>query len=435
MANDLESSNLTVIEMSDVTLTNEVTLTATLSNDGELSASNDFTKDDVRLTVFEEWKTSEEMSDVTLTDEVTLTATLSNSSGLSASIDFTKGEAGLTAFEEWKTLEGNEEKTFDDFLSELGGNEIKSLINYNRTQPTTISIGGVEVGTTFKGTIQNALDKLFYPDGFETTEGLTTENENMLLSENDLILENSSEQGVKISELPETNIADGFVPVVQNGETKKINIQFLDNYTNPISETIVDYKSALDYLLYYDLTITLNTSHVTTVEVGSVLSNVTFNWSYNKTILSQSFNGVSLDKDVKNFVCTENIINNKTFTLTANDERKQFSKSITFNFRHGRYWGTSSSTSLTNDDILNSLNKELSTNRNKTFTVTANDNEYIYYCYPNSWGTSTFSVGGFVGGFELVSTINFTNINNVTTLYNVYRSTNKSLGNTTVTVS
>ena len=388
MANDIENSNLTVIEMSDATLSNEVTLTATLSNDG----------------------------------------------GLSASIDFTKGDAGLTAFEEWKTLEGNEEKTFDDFLSELGGNEIKSLINYNRTQPTTISIGGVEVGTTFKGTIQNALDKLFYPDGIEPVEGLTTENEVMLLSEDDLILENSSEHGVKISELPETDIADGFVPVVQNGETKKINIQFLDNYTNPISETIVDYKSALDYLLYYDLTITLNTSHTTTVEVGSVLSNVTFNWSYNKSILSQSFNGVSLDKDVKNFVCTENITNNKTFTLTANDERKQFSKSITFNFRHGRYWGTSSSTSLTNDDIL-SLNKELSTNRNKTFTVTANNNEYIYYCYPNSWGTSTFSVGGFVGGFELVSTINFTNINNVTTLYNVYRSTNKSLGNTTVTVS
>ena len=232
MGNDVESSNLTVIEVSDVTLTNEVTLTATLSNDGELSASNDFTKGDVRLTVFEEWKTLEEMSDVTLTDEVTLTATLSNDSGLSATIDFTKGDAGLTAFEEWKTLEGNEEKTFDDFLSELGGNEIKSLINYDRTQPTTISVGGVEVGTTFKGTIQNALDKLFYPNGVESVEGLTTENEVMLLSEDNLILENSSEHGVKISELPETNIVDGFVPVVQNGETKKINIQFASSGGN-----------------------------------------------------------------------------------------------------------------------------------------------------------------------------------------------------------
>ena len=170
MANDVESSNLTVVEMSDVTLTNEVTLSATLSNDGELSASNDFTKGDVRLTVFEEWKTLKEMSDVTLTDEVSLTATLSNDGKLSASIDFTKGDAGLSAFEEWKTLEGNEEKTFDDFLSELGGNEIKSLINYDRTRPTTISVGGVEVGTTFKGTIQNALDKLFYPNGFESVE-------------------------------------------------------------------------------------------------------------------------------------------------------------------------------------------------------------------------------------------------------------------------
>ena len=33
-----------------------------------------------------------------------------------------KGERGMSVFEEWKTLEGNEEKTFDDFLSESGGN-------------------------------------------------------------------------------------------------------------------------------------------------------------------------------------------------------------------------------------------------------------------------------------------------------------------------
>lgn len=34
---------------------------------------------------------------------------------------------------------------------------------YNRTTPTPISVGGVTIGTTFSGTVQDALDKILYP--------------------------------------------------------------------------------------------------------------------------------------------------------------------------------------------------------------------------------------------------------------------------------
>ena len=274
-------------------------------------------------------------------------------------------------------------------------------------------------------------------------DGLSSEDNIALLSETGMLLDSTDPvYGIKISALNETTDFDGYIPIVQEGVTKKISsssiMTAMDEklaYTNPISETITDYKSALDYLLYYDLTISLSSNQSQTVlEMGSVISSITFNWSYNKNILSQVFNGVPLNLSSRSYTYSTKLSSNKTFNLIATDERKSFSKSISFYFRYGRYWGVSTSPTLDSRGILG-LSKELSTGKEKTFTVNADTNQYIYYCYPSSWGTSTFSVGGFVGGFELLGIIDFTNIKGNTTSYYVYRSSNHSLGNTTVTVS
>lgn len=274
-------------------------------------------------------------------------------------------------------------------------------------------------------------------------DGLSSEDNIALLSETGMLLDSTDPiYGIKISALSETTDFDGYIPIVQEGVTKKISsssiMTAMDEklaYTNPISETITDYKSALDYLLYYDLTISLSSNQSQTVlEMGSVISSITFNWSYNKNILSQVFNGVPLNLSSRSYTYSTKLSSNKTFNLIATDERKSFSKSISFYFRYGRYWGVSTSPTLDSRGILG-LSKELSTGKGKTFTVNADTNQYIYYCYPSSWGTSTFSVGGFVGGFELLGIIDFTNIKGNTTSYYVYRSSNHSLGNTTVTVS
>lgn len=312
-----------------------------------------------------------------------------------------------------------------------------------------------------------------------TYDGLMDEYGVALCSEDMMLLESTDEvYGIRISELPMTDDILGYIPIVQDGVTKQVYTQnivdvaktntmasvetyvesyvqdALENfsneeeilnivdekidesltYQNPASTTIVDFKSALDYLLYYDLTINFTTTSATTFEVGTVLKDIIFMWNYNKGVTYQSFNGMELPIGTNAYVYPDEFSTTKTFTLSAKDERQTFSKSITFNFRHGRYWGVSSSTALNSSGIM-ALSKELSTSRAKTFTVNAGVGEYIYYCYPSSWGNATFSVGGFVGGFELVGTVNFTNINGVTTQYYVYKSANASLGNTTVTVS
>ena len=282
--------------------------------------------------------------------------------------------------------------------------------------------------------------------------GLMDENGIALCSEDMMLLDSTDPvYGIKISELPITEVAQGYIPIVQDFVTKKISIdtlinttvqgfeEYIDNkmrYTNPISETITDYKTALDYLLYYDLTISLSCNQPTNLEVGESLNSITFTWSYNKDGISfQSFNSENIrDLSIREYTYNIPLSTNKTFTLMATDERKTFSKSISFNFKHGTYWGVNAKKTLNNSDIA-SLNKELSNGRGKTFTVSCGEGLYIYYCYPMSWGAATFSVGGFVGGFELVDTVSFSNSYDYASDYYVYRSTNHSLGDTTVTVS
>lgn len=77
----------------------------------------------------------------------------------------------------------------------------------------------------------------------------------------------------------------------------------------------------------------------------------------------------------------------------------------------------------------------LSNNIKRIINVTATSNEYIYYAFPTRLGTPVFKVGGFEGGFNKVSTIYFTNSYNYVEKYDIYKSTNAGLGNTTVDIS
>ena len=75
---------------------------------------------------------------------------------------------------------------------------------------------------------------------------------------------------------------------------------------------------------------------------------------------------------------------------------------------------------------------ELGDSKAKTFTVNAAAGQYIWYAIPHSFGTPTFKVGGFEGGFNLVKTFDHTNASGATVSYDVWQSTNAGLGNTTV---
>ena len=87
--------------------------------------------------------------------------------------------------------------------------------------------------------------------------------------------------------------------------------------------------------------------------------------------------------------------------------------------------------------LINNLqNSFLGSSRNATITVDAAVGDYILYAFPSSFGSPTFSVGGFAGGFHRIATnVAITNQFGISLNYDIWQSDNSGLGSTTVVVS
>ena len=226
-----------------------------------------------------------------------------------------------------------------------------------------------------------------------------------------------------------------------DNKTSKNNPKWIDNVTpvnavnlNEIEDKLKAHQEALNELLYIPLTINLTSNIQTTLEIGTIVDSVIFNWNYNKDVVSQKFNNEALEANLRSYTYDLSFNQNKAFKLEANDGKGDFNKSISFNFLNGRYFGVSNSNTY-DSDFIKTLSKELSSSKGKTFTVDCGEGQFIFYCVPTRFGNCSFKVGGFEGGFNKVNTIEFTNASGYVESYDIYKSTNSNLGNTTVVVS
>ena len=168
-------------------------------------------------------------------------------------------------------------------------------------------------------------------------------------------------------------------------------------------------------------------------ELGSKVSSVVLSWGLNKEPAKVSIDGtaVSAAKNGSHTV-SEEISGTRKFVISAETENgKTATDDVYINFYNGIYYGAAPETIQGTEG----LTKVLSNSRKRTFTVTANEGEHIFYILPARLGEPVFKVGGFEGGFNLYKTIDFTNNYGYSESYRVYVSTEDGLGNTTVEVS
>ena len=121
-------------------------------------------------------------------------------------------------------------------------------------------------------------------------------------------------------------------------------------------------------------------------EVGHVVSApITFNWSYNKDITTQTLTDCTLaDETVRTATYNTDITTDKTFTLTASDGKNNVSKSVSYTFVYPFYTGVSTTNTLTETDIT-ALTKKVETKGNKTINYTTSQS-YMVFAYPSSYG-------------------------------------------------
>lgn len=241
----------------------------------------------------------------------------------------------------------------------------------------------------------------------------------------------------KISIMPVIPSASGFndgnVMTVVDGEWQAA----VQTLSEKDEKRIAAVEKKLDDLMYNEISVSSFTNSVGFAEIGSTVNSVTLTWKLNKTPKS-----VTLD-DVAQSASTEGSVTktslglkaNKTWTLKATDDRDATAtKTTSVSFVNGVYYGVAAAGAMNSAFILG-LTRVLRSNKLPSFTVNASSDQYIYYCVPTRYGTCSFSVGGFSGGFTLATTTEFTNASGYTEQYYVYKSDNAGLGNTTVNVT
>ena len=214
-------------------------------------------------------------------------------------------------------------------------------------------------------------------------------------------------------------------------------------YNSSMAEThdVANVEDALDKIfnkVYYVALSLSSSSGGGTYEKGST-QNITITATFNKVPNRITIKGESITSNKTITKTYSGVKSNDTYPLIAYSENAEgqtinVSKTFYATFVNKKYYGVSSKTTLTSSEI-NDLTGVLDADRKGDFTVNAGSGQYIFFAIPSAYGTPAFKVGGFDGGFDKVQTISHTNKSGHTENYDVYRSTNASLGSTTVTVN
>ena len=208
--------------------------------------------------------------------------------------------------------------------------------------------------------------------------------------------------------------------------------------TNDFSD---EYKKIVDDLNYTKIAINSMTATNSNNEIGATVTDTDVAWTLNKTPKTQKIKfsseaEESLGADVRSKSYTgKSVQSNSIIKLTVTDERDaEVSRQVTIQFQPKVYYGVSEDPNALDSPAINALTGVLASSKARTFSANAGEGEYIVYIIPSSFGTPTFNVGGFDGGFKKTKTIEHTNASGYKQNYDVWQSVNAALGQTSVTV-
>lgn len=208
--------------------------------------------------------------------------------------------------------------------------------------------------------------------------------------------------------------------------------------TNDFSDK---YKQIVDDLNYTKIAINSMTATNSSNEIGATVTDTDVAWTLNKEpktqkikFSSEAEESLGIDARSKSYT-GKSVQSNSIIKLTVTDERDaEVSRQVTIQFQPKVYYGVSEDPNALDSSVINALTGVLASSKARTFSANAGEGEYIVYIIPSSFGTPTFNVGGFDGGFKKTKTIEHTNASGYKQNYDIWQSVNAALGQTSVTV-
>ena len=167
-----------------------------------------------------------------------------------------------------------------------------------------------------------------------------------------------------------------------------------------------------------------------TFEMGTVISApITFTWTTNKNITSQTLTGCTLaDANVRTATYNTNVASNKTFTLSVFDGENSASSSVSYSFLNNVFWG-SASTGIYNSAFINALsNKKLASAIKGTYSFNIASGEYGFWAVPSNMTISSVWIGGFEVTVDDLGIVSYTNAQGYTRDYRIYKTGKSGLG-------
>ena len=211
------------------------------------------------------------------------------------------------------------------------------------------------------------------------------------------------------------------------------------SYSNTAIDSVTNVQTALDALIakvYYVApkinSFTCSPSQLN-YEIGQKVTSIVFNWSYNKEIANQTLTDCDVsDITVRSATYDTVLTTNKTFVLSCGDGQNSATASKAFTFSSKVHSGSASIPASYNSEFILSLSGQLKSNKSGTYTVNVQNGQYFFIALPTTYNNSDVLVGkveGFTTEFGKVATIQHVNASGYESSYNIYKSTNSSLGN------
>jgi len=196
-------------------------------------------------------------------------------------------------------------------------------------------------------------------------------------------------------------------------------------------------ESALNFLLYVPIQVNLS-SNQSTLELGVGISELTFTWTINKPVVSQSFDNnigsvaPALRTIQENY--SPNLTTATTWVLTVSDGTNTATASTSVQFLPKAYWGVSSNASVANADIL-AFASTFATGLARSISFNCTGGAYPYYCYPASFGLPhAVVIGGLSYSDYTVTVQSVTNASGYVSNYNVVKFNGIQTGSNIATV-
>lgn len=225
----------------------------------------------------------------------------------------------------------------------------------------------------------------------------------------------------------EVNTGDGYdIPAAT---TTKAGVMTADMYKTFQEMELATFPLTLNIVPSSDSIFEVGASYTPTINISVYRKGTNVTSGSNINVVGVPTLSGSISSDKQTWIPTSAVRANQKLTVTATYGSQSASKVYNVFFKYKKYWGTSTSTSLTSSQVIALAGSTWADSKAMgatTFDCTGG--KYVYYVIPDSLGTPEFWVGGLKNTNINVGNITVTNASGGSARYLIMRLANIQTG-------